>query len=47
VPLGRIQPGWGADLVVFDQDLLGIGPADLHRARVRGVWVEGGRVYGK
>jgi len=45
-PLGRIQAGWGADLVVFDQDLLRIPPGDLHRAKVRGVWVAGTRVHG-
>jgi len=45
-PLGRIDAGWGADLVVFDQDLLRIPPGDLHRAKVRGVWVAGTRVHG-
>ena len=47
VPLGRIHPGYGADLVHFDQDLLRVPPEELHRARVRGVWVEGARVHGK
>jgi len=46
-PLGRIAPGWGADLVHFDQDLLRIDPGALHRVRVRAVWVAGARVYGK
>ena len=45
-PLGRIEAGWGADLVAFDQDLLRIPPGDLHRAKVRGVWVAGTRVHG-
>jgi predicted amidohydrolase YtcJ len=45
-PLGRIDAGWGADLVVFDQDLLRIPAGDLHRAKVRGVWVAGTRVHG-
>ena len=46
-PLGRIEPGWGADLVQFDQDLLGIAPDELHRARVGGVWVAGAKAFGK
>lgn len=45
-PLGRIEAGWGADLVVFDQDLLRIPHGDLHRAKVRGAWVAGTRVHG-
>ena len=47
IPLGRIQPGWGADLVRFDQDLLRTDPERLHRARVNGVWVAGSHVHGK
>ncbi len=46
-PLGRIEAGWGADLVQFDQDLLRSGPEDLHRAKVAGVWVAGTKVFGK
>ena len=46
-PLGRIEPGWGADLVAFDQDLLRIAPDQLDRAKTRGVWVAGSQVYGK
>ena len=46
-PLGRIEAGWGADLVQFDQDLLQMEPDRLDRAKVRGVWVAGARVYGK
>lgn len=46
-PLGRIEPGWGADLVRFDQDLLRTDPERLHRVAVRGVWVAGSPVYGK
>ncbi len=46
-PLGRIEAAWGADLVQFDQDLLRIPHEELHRARVRRVWVAGALVYGK
>lgn len=46
-PLGRIEEGWGADLVHFDQDLLRTDPETLHRVEVAGVWVAGSRVYGK
>jgi predicted amidohydrolase YtcJ len=46
-PLGRIEAGWGADLVQFDQDLLRIGPERLHRVRVGAVWVAGSPVHGK
>ena len=46
-PLGRIERGWGADLVAFDQDLLGVGLEDLHRAKVTAVWVAGAQVHGK
>jgi len=46
-PLGRIAPGWGADLVQFDQDLLRIDPGTLHEARVGAVWVDGAQVFGK
>jgi hypothetical protein len=45
-PLGRIEPGWGADLVQFDQDLLRIGHENLHHSEVRGVWVGGTQAYG-
>jgi len=45
--LGRIEAGWGADLVQFDQDLLEIAPDELHGARVGGVWVAGAKVFGK
>jgi predicted amidohydrolase YtcJ len=45
-PRGRIEAGWGADLVAFDQDLLEIAPDDLHRVKVRGVWVAGAKVHG-
>jgi len=47
MPLGRIAPGWGADLVQFDQDLLRMDPGTLHEAKVRAVWVDGARVFGK
>ena len=46
-PLGRIAPGWGADLVQFDQDLLRIDPGTYHRVRVRAVWIAGAGVFGK
>ena len=46
IPLGRIEPGYGADLVHFDQDLLRVPPEELHKARILGVWVEGARVHG-
>jgi predicted amidohydrolase YtcJ len=46
-PLGRIAPGWGADLVQFDQDLLRIDSGTFHRVKVGGVWVAGARVFGK
>ena len=46
-PLGRIEPGWGADLVRFDQDLLRTDPERLHRVAVRAVWVAGSPVHGK
>jgi len=46
-PLGRIEAGWGADLVHFDQDLLQMEPDRLDRAKVRGVWVAGAQVHGK
>jgi predicted amidohydrolase YtcJ len=47
IPLGRIEPGWGADLVHFDQDLLRTDPETLHRVAVAAVWVAGSPVYGK
>ncbi|HXF59570.1 MAG TPA: amidohydrolase [Candidatus Saccharimonadales bacterium] len=40
-PLGRIQEGWGADLVRYDQDLLRTDPETLHQVAVRAVWVAG------
>ncbi len=46
-PLGRIEAGWGADLVHFDQDLLRTDPEALHRVKVAGVWVAGSPVFGK
>ncbi|HZI89002.1 MAG TPA: amidohydrolase family protein, partial [Candidatus Polarisedimenticolia bacterium] len=46
-PLGRIEPGWGADLVRFDQDLLRTDPGALHTVRVGAVWVAGRQVFGK
>ena len=46
-PLGRIEGGWGADLVRFDQDLLRADPETLHHVRVGAVWVAGSPVHGK
>lgn len=40
-PLGRIEEGYGADLVRFDQDLWSIPTDSWHQARVAGVWVGG------
>lgn len=40
-PLGRIEEGYGADLVRFDQDLCSIPVETWHQARVLGVWVGG------
>jgi predicted amidohydrolase YtcJ len=41
VPLGRIEAGYGADLVRFDQDFCTTPIESWHRARVLGVWVGG------
>lgn len=40
-PLGRLASGFGADLVVFDQDLIACPPDSWHQVGVRGVWVGG------
>ncbi|HYJ32302.1 MAG TPA: amidohydrolase [Candidatus Binatia bacterium] len=40
-PLGRIEAGYGADLVRFDQDLWSVPTDSWHQARVTGVWVGG------
>jgi len=45
--LGRLSPGWGADLVHFDQNLLESPPDEWHRGQVLGTWIEGARVHGR
>ncbi|HEX7078673.1 MAG TPA: amidohydrolase [Candidatus Eisenbacteria bacterium] len=40
-PLGRLAPGYGADLAQFDHDLLALPADSWHRAKVRAVWVAG------
>jgi hypothetical protein len=47
VRLGRLAPGFAADLVHFDQNLAQISPDFWHRSRVRGTWVDGIRVFGR
>ncbi len=39
--LGRLEPGWGADLVALSHDLRSIPPEEWHRVRVAGSWVAG------
>jgi predicted amidohydrolase YtcJ len=39
--LGRLLPGWGADLVVLSQDPRLVPTEAWHRVRVRGTWVAG------
>jgi predicted amidohydrolase YtcJ len=46
VPLGRLAPHFGADLALFDHDLLALPVEEWHRAKVRGVWIGGERVFG-
>ena len=46
VPLGRLSPGFGADLAQFDQNLLASPVDRWHQIKVRGVWVGGERVFG-
>ena len=45
-PLGRLEVGYGADLVHFDHDLARTPLAEWHRAQVRGVWIGGRPVVG-
>lgn len=40
-PLGRIAPGYGADLALFDHDLAATPIDSWHSAHVRRVWVAG------
>jgi len=42
-PLGRLAPGFGADLAVFDHDLAASDPAGWDSVRARAVWVAGKR----
>lgn len=41
LPLGRLEPGWGADLVALSRDLGSIPPEEWTSIRVRGTWVAG------
>ncbi|MGH7681743.1 MAG: amidohydrolase family protein, partial [Candidatus Eiseniibacteriota bacterium] len=41
IPLGRISPGFVADLAHFDQDLSETPVDEWHRARVRRSWIDG------
>jgi predicted amidohydrolase YtcJ len=41
LPLGRLEPGFGADLVHFDHDLVRTPLEEWHRARARTVWICG------
>ena len=45
-PLGRLAHRFGADLAHFDHDLVATPVEDWHRARVRGIWIGGERVFG-
>ncbi len=45
--IGRLVPGFVADLVHFDQDLPETGAESWHRARVLGTWFDGNRVFGR
>jgi predicted amidohydrolase YtcJ len=47
VPLGRLEPGWGADLAHFDQDLLTGEAGTWSRARALRVWIDGEEVRGR
>ena len=44
---GRLAAGYGADLAHFDHDLLATPVERWHRAKVRGVWLDGERVFGR
>jgi len=44
LPLGRIAPGFGADLVHYSHDLTRTPLEEWHEARVRSVWIGGVRV---
>lgn len=46
MPLGRIAPGYGADLVHFDRDLRETAVDEWHRVRVLRTWVAGIQEYG-
>lgn len=42
-PLGRLAPGFGADLAVFDHDLTEVDVAKWGEVRARAIWVAGKR----
>jgi predicted amidohydrolase YtcJ len=44
LPLGRLEAGFGADVVHFDHDLTRTRLEEWHEARVRGMWIGGRRV---
>jgi hypothetical protein len=43
--LGRVAPGYRADLVVLDKDILACPPEDLHRLKVRFTVFDGRLVH--
>ncbi|HEY6572835.1 MAG TPA: amidohydrolase family protein, partial [Candidatus Eisenbacteria bacterium] len=45
--LGRLEPGWGADLAVLSHDLRSLPPSEWHRVRVAGTWVAGSNQIAK
>ena len=45
--LGRIAPGYRADLVVLDRDPFGLNPAELDQVRVEMTIVDGRRVWSR
>ncbi|HET9252593.1 MAG TPA: amidohydrolase [Candidatus Eisenbacteria bacterium] len=46
LPLGKLEAGYGADVVHFDHDLARTPLEEWHRARVRSVWIGGRRIAG-
>jgi predicted amidohydrolase YtcJ len=47
LPLGRLAPGFAADLVHFDHDLRETAVESWHRVRVLRTWVGGIQAYGR
>lgn len=45
--LGKIAPGYAADFVVLDQNVLDENPMDLYNAKVAQTWSGGRKVYDK